>query len=66
VNVSFFSQTPRSSAKIRLIRDTALDGTFYRAHEHFSVRTILSIQHGEISYKKVTQLVQEACIPEET
>src|SRR5712692_10040438 len=57
VNVSFSSQTPRSLAKICLTRDTALDGTFYRAHERFSVRTILSILRGEIPYIQVAQLV---------
>ena len=63
VNVSFASQTQRSSAKIRLTRDTVLDGSFYRAHERFSVRTILSILRGEIPYRRVAQLIEEACTP---
>jgi hypothetical protein len=63
VKVSFASQTPRSLAKVRLICDVALDGPFYRAHERFSVRTILSILRGEIPYGHVVQLIEEACIP---
>jgi hypothetical protein len=66
VKVSFSSQMPRSPARIRLTRDTTLDGTFYRAHELFSVRTILSILRGGIPYKHVAQLVEDACrSPEE-
>ncbi len=63
VNVSFASQTPRSLAKVRLTHDTVLDGPFYRAHERFSVRTILSILRGEIPYIEVAQLIEEACTP---
>jgi len=63
VNVSFFSQTPRSLAKVRLTHDTVLDGPFYRAHEHFSVRTILSILRSEIPYIQVAQLIEETCTP---
>jgi len=63
VNVSFSSQTPRSLAKVRLTHDTVLDGPFYRAHERFSVRTIFSILRGEIPYRQVAQLVEEACTP---
>ncbi len=66
VKVSFSSQAPRSPARIRLTRDTTLDGTFYRAHELFSVRTILAILRGEIPYKQVARLVEDACrSPEE-
>jgi len=63
VKVSFASQTPRSLAKVRLTHDTVLDGPFYRAHERFSVRTILSILRGEIPYIEVVQLIEEACTP---
>ena len=63
VKVSFSSQMPGSLTKIRLIRDAALDGTFYRAHERFSVVTILSILRGEIPYRHVAQLIEEACTP---
>ena len=65
VKVSFSSKTPRSPARIRLTRDTTLDGTFYRAHELFSIRTVLSILLGEIPYKQVAQLVEDACLPPE-
>ncbi len=61
VKVSFSSQTPGSPVRIRLRRDTTLDGTFYQAHELFSVRTILSILRGEIPYKQVAQMVEDAC-----
>jgi len=63
VKVSFASQTPRSLAKVRLTHDTVLDGPFYRAHERLSVRTILSILRGEIPYRHVVQLIEEACTP---
>jgi len=63
VKVSFSSQTPRSLTKIRLTHDTLLDGPFYRAHECFSVRTVLSILRGEIPYWQIVQLIEEACTP---
>jgi hypothetical protein len=63
VRVSFASQTPRSLAKVRLTHDAILDGPFYRAHERFSVRIILSILRGEIPYRNVVQLIEEACTP---
>ena len=65
VKVLFSSETPGSLARIRLTRDTTMDGTFYRAHQLFSVRTILSILRGEIPYKQVAQLVEDACLPPE-
>jgi len=63
VKVSFAAQTPRSLTKVRLTHDAVLDGPFYRAHERFSVRTILSILRGEIPYRNVIQLIEEACTP---
>ncbi len=63
VKVSFSSQAPGSLAKVRLTHDTVLDGPFYRAHELFSVRTMLSILRGEIPYRQVVQLIEEACTP---
>lgn len=63
VKVSFASQTPRSLAKVRLTHDAGLDGPFYWAHECFSVRTILSILRGEIPYRDVVELIEEACTP---
>ena len=63
VKVSFASQTPRSLAKVRLTHDAMLDGPFYRAHERFSVRIILSILRGEIPYRNVVQLIEDACTP---
>lgn len=65
VKVSFSSQTSRSLARIRLTRDTTMDGSFYRAHQLFSIRTILSILQGEIPFKQVAQLVEDACSPPE-
>lgn len=63
VKVSFASQTPRSLTNVRLTHDAGLDGPFYWAHERFSVRTILSILRGEIPYRNVVQLIEEACTP---
>lgn len=63
VKAAFSSQTPGSMAKVRFTHDTVLDGPFYRAHERFSVRIILSILRGEIPYRQVVQLIEEACTP---
>ncbi len=66
VKASLSSQRPGSPTRIRLTHDTPLDGSFYRAHELFSVRTVLSILRGELSYKRVAELVEDAsCSPEE-
>lgn len=63
VKVSFAAQTPGSLTKVRLTHDAGLDGPFYRAHERFPVRTILSILRGEIPYRSMVQLLEEACTP---
>ena len=60
VKVSFSSQRLGAPVRIRLTRYTELNSTFYRAHELFSVRTILSVLRGEIPYKRIAQLVEDA------
>ncbi len=63
VRVSFSSGKSSSSARVCLIHDNTPLRGFYRAHTLFSIRKILTLLRGELPYKQIRQLVEEACTP---
>lgn len=52
---------PSLPARVCLIHDNPPFQGFYHAHTLFSVRKIISILRGEIPYKEIEQLINEAC-----
>src|SRR6266851_3430438 len=58
-----FPGEPALPARVALIHDNPPFG-FFRAHRLFSVQKIISILRGELLYKEVKQLIDEACMPD--
>ena len=54
---------PSFPARVALIHDNPPYRGFFRAHRLFSVQKIISILRGELPYKDVKQLIDEACTP---
>ncbi len=52
---------PDEDAKVCLIYDGPISKGFYRGHEVFSIKEILSLLYGEIPYWKVRKAVEQAC-----
>ncbi len=54
---------PPLPARVALIHDNPPYFGFFHAHRLFSVRKILAILRGELPYKEIQQLIDEACAP---
>jgi TIR domain len=63
VRATFSSKFAQSPARICLIHDGLPRTGFYHAHELFSIRKILLALRGEIPYRQIRQLIDEACTP---
>lgn len=57
---------PPLPARVALIHDNPPYRGFFRAHRLFSVQKILAILRGELPYKEMKQLIDEACAPPAT
>ena len=54
---------PSFPARVALIHDNPPYRGFFHVHRLFSVQKIISILRGELPYKDVKQLIDEACTP---
>ena len=63
VRVTLSRWQSNADATICLIHDDVTSFGFYRAHEVFSVKNVVSILYGEIPYGQVRHLLEQACSP---
>ncbi len=61
IRVTLSRWKPDEYARICLIYDGTVGKGFYRSHEVFTIKLILSLLYGEIPYWKVSKLVEKAC-----
>ena len=63
VRVTLSRWQSNADATICLIHDDVTSYGFYRAHEVFSVKNVVSILYGEILYGQVRPLLEQAYSP---